>query len=260
MRKWRGKRFEHLDSAALSNGAVAGSFWRENRTSSDAAMGKFDGHWSGIDAHRNPVGPFLNSHARPFILPFCFASINLNFSLQQDDTERPLKRYGSSQSSDTSPECRLSPQYNTSCSSIPLSTDDEKESPENRRKDKTYTISTGDAKEGECSATIVVSQRDSQTVYSSSFKSNVNSKSKLVQAEAVPSPAESNGGSEAAEFDAIGDSNRVGFMSSPANDYLNMFSPLEERKLTEENKILISKGEKTPHTLKKRPANLICYK
>ena len=80
--------------------------------------------------------------------------------------------------------------------------------------------------------------------------------------EVVQSPAEStatNEVSEVSDFDAIDDLDRVDYVSSP-NDYSSIFSPLEPRKLTEENVMLINKGEKTPHTLKKRPMNMICYK
>lgn len=72
--------------------------------------------------------------------------------------------------------------------------------------------------------------------------------------EVVPSPA-----SEVSDLDAITDLDRAGYVSSP-NDFNSIFSPLEPRKLSDENALLISKGEKTPHTLKKRPTNMICYK
>lgn len=121
-------------------------------------------------------------------------------------------------------------------------------------------------KEGECSASLVVSQRDSQLVYSSSnYKSNVSGKIiNSVESEVVPSPVESsatNEVSEVSDFDVVGDMDRIGgYVSSPNNDYGNVFSPLETRKLSEENVMLMNKGEKTPHTLKKRPSNTICYK
>lgn len=78
----------------------------------------------------------------------------------------------------------------------------------------------------------------------------------------VPSPAESsttNEASEVSDLDAIVDLDRAGYISSP-NDYEDVFSPLEVTKLSDENVMLINKGEKTPHTLKKRPTNMICYK
>jgi hypothetical protein len=145
---------------------------------------------------------------------------------------------------------------------VPLltSSDDEKSLSAQQFHDKTYTISTGERKAGEGSSSIAASQRDSQTVYSSSFKSKCN---KLAPVEVVPSPAEStatNEVSEVSDFDAINDLDRAGYVSSPSNDYSSIFSPLEPRKLTEENAMLINKGEKTPHTLKKRPTNMICYK
>lgn len=105
------------------------------------------------------------------------------------------------------------------------------------------------------SSTVVASQRDSQTVYTSSYKSIVSSKIKSMPVEVVPSPAEStatNGASEVSDFDG----ERGGYNS----DYSNIFSPLETTKLSEENIMLINKGEKTPHTLKKRPTNMMCYK
>lgn len=187
------------------------------------------------------------------------------------EIERPSKRYGSSQSSsdDSSPVkteySLLSPKFPASCSSLPLSSDDEKVTAQQTFNDKTYTISTVESKAGECSAPLVVSQRDSQLVYSSSnFKSNVNGKSSnSVASEVVPSPAESsatNDASEVSDFDVVGDMDRVGGYVSSPNDYCNVFSPLESRKLSEENVMLINKGEKTPHTLKKRPSNTICYK
>lgn len=85
---------------------------------------------------------------------------------------------------------------------------------------------------------------------------------KSAPVEAVPSsPAESTATNEVSEleFDAITELDRAGFANSP-NDYCNIFSPLETRKLSEESAMMINKGEKTPHTLKKRPTNMICYK
>lgn len=187
--------------------------------------------------------------------------------MQDVEVERPVKRYGSSQSSsdDSSPE---KPQFPTSCSSLPLSSDDEKATIQHQFNDKTYTISTGELKAGECAATsLVVSQRDSQLVYSSSnFKSNISDKNiNSVESEVVPSPAASsatNEVSEVSDFDVVGEMDRVGgyVTLSPSKDYGNVFSPLETRKISEENVMLINKGEKTPHTLKKRPSNTICYK
>lgn len=208
--------------------------------------------------------------------PISYSSNFLLLSLQDAETERPLKRYGSSQSQSSSDEalspansgCSLSPQFPASCSSLPLSSDDEK-SPQKTLQtfnDKTYSISSGGTKVGESSTSVVVSQRDSQTVYSSnSFKNNVNCKSgKSVAFEVAPSPAESSATTEVSEesdFDVISDLDRVGsYVCSPANDYSNIFSPLETRKLSDENVMMINKGEKTPHTLKKRPTNMICYK
>ena len=191
--------------------------------------------------------------------------------MQDVEVERPVKRYGSSQSSsdDSSPEKSevLSPQFPATCSSLPLSSDDEKATIKHQFNDKTYTISTGELKAGECATSLVVSQRDSQLVYSSSnFKSNVSDKNiNSVESEVVPSPAASsatNEVSEVSDFDVVGDMDRVGgyVSSSPSKDYSNVFSPLETRKISEENVMLINKGEKTPHTLKKRPSNTICYK
>jgi hypothetical protein len=40
----------------------------------------------------------------------------------------------------------------------------------------------------------------------------------------------------------------------------DVFSPLEAGKLYHEDALLMSKGEKTPHTLKKRPSNSVFYK
>lgn len=115
---------------------------------------------------------------------------------------------------------------------------------------------------GECSTSAATSQRDSQTLYSSSFKSNIDSKCNKKVTDVVPSPAESsttNEASEVSDLDAIVDLDRAGYISSP-NDYEDVFSPLEATKLSDENVMLINKGEKTPHTLKKRPTNMICYK
>lgn len=184
----------------------------------------------------------------------------------QDVEERPIKRYGSSQSSsdDSSPvklECLPSPQLPASCSSLPMSSDDEKATAQKTLNDKTSTISSGELKVGES----VVSQRDSQLVYSSSsFKNNVNSKnSKSVAPEVVLSPADSaatNEVSEVSDFDAVGEMDRVGgYVSSPSN-YGDVFSPLEAQKLSAENAMLINKGLKTPHTQKNGPLNTIRYK
>lgn len=196
-----------------------------------------------------------------------FLPISLFFShLQDAELERPLKRYGSSQShssADTSPassNCSLSPQFPASCISLPLTSEDEKPTSSKQINNKTYTISSGASKYGESSTSFAASQRDSQTVYSSSsFKNVISSKSRTAPVEVVPSPADStatNEASEASDLGAITDFDRVA--CSPANDY--MFSPLEARKISEENVMLINKGEKTPHTLKKRPSNIICYK
>lgn len=174
-----------------------------------------------------------------------------------------MKRYGSSQSqssADTSPASSngsLSPQFPASCNSLPATSEDEKLSSLQQFSNKTYTISSGTSKNGESSTSIAVSQRDSQTVYSSSsFKNVIHSKNRTAPVEVVPSPADStatNEASEVSDLDAITDFDRVA--CSPANDY--MFSPLEARKLSDE---IINKGEKTPHALKKRPSNNICYK
>ena len=100
-------------------------------------------------------------------------------------------------------------------------------------------------------------------MYSSSFKKNVNSKSnKLVPVEVVASPAESsatNEVSEVSDFDAFSDLDRAGCVASPC-EYFDTFSPLEERKLNDNDVMLINKGEKTPHGLKKRPSNNFFYK
>lgn len=200
-------------------------------------------------------------------------SLSLSLLLQDTELERPLKRYGSSQSqssADTSPatsDCSLSPQFPASCSSLPLTSEDEKSTSLQKFSNKTYTISTGTSKYGESStsnatAAVATSQRDSQTVYSSSsFKNVNNSKSRTAPVEVAPSPADSTAtndeASEVSDVDAITDFDRV-VQCSPANEY--MFSPLEARKLSDENVMLINKGEKTPHTLKKRPSNNICYK
>lgn len=186
---------------------------------------------------------------------------------QDAQTERPSKRLGSStseaESSPATSNCSISPQFPASCSSLPLSSDDEEPLSRPQLNDKTYTISAGGPKMSESSTLVGAAQRDSQTVYSSSFKCNVDSKTnKSVPVEVVPSPADSsatNEVSEVSDFDAITDLDRAGYVSSP-NDYSNIFSPLEPTKLSEENVMLINKGDKTPHTLKKRPTNNICYK
>lgn len=106
---------------------------------------------------------------------------------------------------------------------------------------------------GECSKSAAGSQRDSQTLYNSSFKKNVNSKSnKLVPVEVVPSPAES-ASTEVSDIVDLAELERVGGVLSPSTDFDNIQSPLETRKYVEENGVLINKGDKTPHALRKRP-------
>lgn len=132
--------------------------------------------------------------------------------------------------------------------------------------DKTFIISTGSSKTGESSSTSVpVNRRDSQTVYSSSFKDKNKSAQtnlKVAPVDIVPSPAEStatNEASEVSDFDAGTNLDLVDELeNSPQTDY-SVFSPLEKNKLSDERvEMILSKGEKTPHSGRKRPA--ISYK
>ena len=113
-------------------------------------------------------------------------------------TERPLKRHGSDSSqTSSSPKSfgSLSPQFSESVASstytVVSSSDDEK--PQDKPvpvNSKTYTISTGEVKVGECSRYLTdnSNQRDSQTnLYSSSSKCSV----KASVVEEVSSPVES---------------------------------------------------------------------
>ncbi|CRL00456.1 CLUMA_CG013719, isoform A [Clunio marinus] len=194
-----------------------------------------------------------------------------------DEYERQIKRVVSSQlitvsSVETSPDDSLSPQPPTSINSSHLSSsDDEKTSvPPSTSNIKTFTNTIGQLKvdgSSTASSSFAVNQRDSQTVNNSSIKKIVNSKSinnsnKSVPVEVAPSPAESisttHTVSEVSDFDVITDLDRDEY---DEDDYGNVYSPFEGTKLTDETAlILASKGEKTPHTLKKRPTNVICYK
>lgn len=90
-------------------------------------------------------------------------------------------------------------------------------------------------------------------MYSSSFKKNVNSKSnKSVPVDVVSSPAKSTA-TEVSDIVDLAELERVGYAPSPLNDYSDILSPLESRKLAEENGVSINKGDKTPHALRKRP-------
>lgn len=105
---------------------------------------------------------------------------------------------------------------------------------------------------GECSKSVTGSQRDSQTMYSSSFKKKVNSKSnKCVPVEVVPSPAESTT-TVLSDIVDLAELERVGFEPSPSVDYNEVLSPLESRKLVDDSEVSINKGDKTPHALRKR--------
>lgn len=175
-------------------------------------------------------------------------SLNFLFSFFQDaDGERPLKRHGSHLQPSPASECQSSPTGSPYASS----TDDEALSLHRIVNAKAQTISSGGAGVGECSSSLAASQRDSQTVYSSSVKSSVNSKSnKLVPVEGIPSPAESsNDAGEVSDFDVIPE--RIGYVDSPI-DFAGMFSPLEAPKLCEDEAGFFIKGDKTPHSLKKR--------
>lgn len=187
-------------------------------------------------------------------------------SSQDDDVaQRPIKRYNSSSQSSTSPDssaCSLSPQYPESITS----SDDEKFTKQVIN-DKTYTISSNDAKTklGECSKSIAGNQRDSQTVvYSSSsknnqFVSNKSSKSSSAVIEIVSSPesATSNGTSEVSDFDAVTNLD----VDDLVSDY-SVFSPLETESHKNDRKLLVNKNEKTPHSQKKQqqPVPTLYYK
>lgn len=107
---------------------------------------------------------------------------------------------------------------------------------------------------GECSKSIAGSQRDSQTVYSSSFKKIVNSKSnKSVPVEVVPSPVVSTA-TEVSDIIDLTELERVGCVPSPSDDFGDALSPLETRKFVEDNELPMIKGDKTPHALRKRPS------
>ncbi|XP_070500593.1 G1/S-specific cyclin-E [Chironomus tepperi] len=177
-----------------------------------------------------------------------------------DVAQRPIKRYNSSSQSETSPDssaCSLSPQYPESITS----SDDEKFTKQ-AINDKTYTISTSDAKKkfGECSKSIAGNQRDSQTVvYSSSSKNNqfVSNKSlkNATTIEIVSSP-ESAGTSEVSDFDAVTNLD----VDDLGSDY-SVFSPLETESLKNDRKLLVNKNEKTPHSQKnKQPVPTLYYK
>lgn len=179
------------------------------------------------------------------------------FSLSQDsEVERPLKRYGSSSSSEeyssVSSHCSLSSQLPASCSSLSSSSSEDEEEVTFIKRDDSISKDALVEKLGESSSAIV-NARDSQPSYSSSSKNHLNSlKSKSVSAvqDDASSPIESvptNKSSEACDEDLF------------QSDF-DVFSPLESRKPSNEEALLISKGEKTPHTLKKRPSNSVFYK
>lgn len=157
------------------------------------------------------------------------------FSIFQDaDEERPLKRHGSSL-------CVPSPPSESS------SSDDELQ--------RTVIPRAQTTSNGEGSSSTAANQRDSQTVYSSSVKSSVNSRNKKF--EAVPSPVgSSNDASEASDFDVIPDA--VEYVDSPF-DFAGVFSPMEAPKSSDEEAGFFIKGDKTPHSLKKR-ASKYSYK
>ncbi|KAG5675623.1 hypothetical protein PVAND_005512 [Polypedilum vanderplanki] len=177
--------------------------------------------------------------------------------------ERPIKRYGSSSQSSSSPTssiCSLSPVFS-------FASDDEKHIKQSKINDATYIISSG-SKLGENSKSAIASnQRDSQSiVYNScsSKKSNNNSKhssshSKIVTVEIVSSPAEStsstNGASEISECDAV----TTLEVEDLVSDY-GVLSPLETDSLKHDRKLLSNKNEKTPHSQKTRPGSVLCYK
>lgn len=71
--------------------------------------------------------------------------------------------------------------------------------------------------------------------------------------EGVPSPADAG---DSSDFDVIPDA--VEYVDSPL-DFTGVFSPMEAPKLSDEEAGFFIKGDKTPHSLKKR-ASKYTYK
>jgi len=180
------------------------------------------------------------------------------FCLQDAEHERPLKRHGSSSVS-TSPETSASDSptsfypaasgsssaSSSASSSSSSSSDDDKPLYNN----KTYVISTGGKyKPGDCSNLVATTSsshhHDSQSVYSSNSNKD---KVKPKTVDAATSPVDSTT-TEEPEYDAAA-----------------MVDKLFDNLAKEPNKLLLKKGEKTPHSNKKKRCqyNLeerqICY-
>jgi Cyclin, N-terminal domain len=200
---------------------------------------------------------------------FNFVTIFLHIPQDDEVTERPVKRHGSSSQSSLSPEsstCSLSPQLIESITS----SDDEKHQKHQQKsqqafRDATYTISTtkGASKVGECSKkSIAGNQRDSHNMYISSSKSSKQKQqaSLPVDRDVSSSPAESSASNETSEvssdFDAVTNLD----VDELVSDY-SVFSPLESENLHDDRKLLVSKNEKTPHSQKRRTTtSTLCYK
>jgi hypothetical protein len=178
--------------------------------------------------------------------------------LSQDDDlkERHPKRYGTSSQSSSSPDssiCSLSPTY-----SIPSG--DEKHS-KPAINDATYTISSGQKlSEGNSKSIAAGNQRDSQSkVYSFSSKSNNSSRpssncTKKSTIDILSSPESEvtvETCEEASDFEAV--------TTLDVDDLSNygVLSPLETQC---DQKLLVNKNEKTPHSQKIRPGSLLSYK
>lgn len=181
--------------------------------------------------------------------------------LQDADNERPLKRHGSSCDSLPSSPDENGPASQPPRSKASGSLPDMKPM---KSSDMNQKTSTDVPKVDECATSVSKSQQsDSQTIYSSSFKSiNSTSKPSSVSVDVIPSPAESVVTIVCSEVMSDLDI-ASGYVSSPSNDCNDVFSPFVEDNhtiITEVNTSVATRGDKTPHSLKQRPTSNRSYK
>lgn len=120
--------------------------------------------------------------------------------------------------------------------------------------------STADVpKADECATSNSKSQQsDSQTILCSSFKSKNSTSKASTLVDVVPSPAESV--VTVVSSEVLSDLDVAsGYVSSPADDSNNALSPYVDENLTIVNAVT-TRGDKTPHSLKKRPTSNRSYK
>lgn len=189
------------------------------------------------------------------------SNVDFDFLSQDADNERPLKRHGSS--SDSSPS---SPDENVPALQPPKSkasgssstASDSKPMKSSNSNNKTST--TDEPKVDECATSISKSQQsDSQTI---SFKPKNSTSKSTALIDVVPSPADSV--ATIVGSDVLSDLDIAsGYVSSPSNDCNDVFSPFVDDNITkfdDVNASVMSRGEKTPHTLKKRSSSNVYYK